>query len=100
MNPIASIARSGLDAAQTRLRVAANNIANVASEGFERQGVVATAQAGGGVTTSVVAAGAGAGEPLVDDLLAARQASYEFAANLKMVKTSFGLIGSLFDEQA
>jgi hypothetical protein len=100
MSSIAAIARSGLDAAQMRLRVAANNVANASTEGYVRQAVQATAQPEGGVVTQVVQAGGDTAVPLVDDLLAARQASYEFAANLKMVRTEFSMIGALIDDRA
>lgn len=99
MSSIASIARSGLAAAQTRIQVAAHNVANSATEGFTRQAVQAETVASGGVSTRVVDAGEGSAIPIADDLLNAKQASYEFAANLKMIKTESALLGSLLDDR-
>ncbi len=100
MSSIGSIARSGLAAAQARLQVAAHNVANSATEGFVRQAVQAGTLATGGVSTRVVDAGEGSAMPMAEDLVNAKQASYEFAANLKMVKAEFALLGALFDERA
>ncbi|MFN7550294.1 MAG: flagellar basal body protein [Pseudomonadota bacterium] len=100
MKAIEDIARSGIAAAQTRLRVAAGNVANAATDGFQRQAVQNTTVEGGGVVSRVVPEAVQPAIPLVQDLLAAKTARYEFQANLKMIKTSFGLIGSLFDDKA
>lgn len=100
MKAIEDIARSGIGAAQMRLRVAANNVANAATEGFQRQAVQTTTIEGGGVVARVVPQAVQPAVPIVQDLLAAKSARYEFQANLKMVKTSFDLIGSLFDDKA
>jgi len=99
MSSIGSIARSGLAAAQTRLQVAAHNVANSATEGFVRQAVQAGTAASGGVSTRVVDGGDGSALPMAEDLLNAKQASYEFAANLKMVKAEFAMLGSLIDDR-
>jgi flagellar basal body rod protein FlgC len=53
MNPVAAIARSGMNAAELSLRTAANNVANAMTPGFERQRVVAREAAGGGVQAQV-----------------------------------------------
>jgi flagellar hook protein FlgE len=100
MSSIFGVSRSGLEAAQVRLRVAAHNVANGATEGFQRQAVQATTVEGGGVITRVVPQAVQPAVPIVQDLLAAKAARNEFQANLKMVKTSFDLIGTLFDEKA
>jgi len=100
MSSIFGVSRSGLEAAQVRLRVAAHNVANVATEGFQRQAVQATTVEGGGVITRVVPQAVQPAVPIVQDLLAAKSARSEFQANLKMVRTSFDLIGTLFDEKA
>ena len=56
MNPVAAIARSGMNAAELSLRTAANNVANAMTPGFERQRVVAREAAGGGVQAEAQAA--------------------------------------------
>jgi flagellar hook protein FlgE len=100
MKALEDIARSGIAASQVKMRVAAHNVANAATEGFQRQGVQNTTVEGGGVIARVVPQAVQPAVPIVQDLLAAKSARYEFQANLKMVKTSFDLIGSLFDDKA
>ena len=68
MNMLSSTALSGLNAAQTRLGAAANNIANMNTPGFRRDEVNAVPQAGGGVSVSVGKA-ANEGPDLVRDVV-------------------------------
>ena len=68
MNVLSSTALSGLNAAQTRLGAAANNIANMNTPGFRRDEVSAVPQAGGGVSVSVQKADAGAFSLIITDL--------------------------------
>lgn len=91
-----SIAQSGLQAAQTRLDVSANNVANAQTEGFRALEVEATPQAGGGVSTQV-APGPIPGVDLATELVQQRAASYDFKASLKMIETADRLMGSLLD---
>jgi flagellar hook protein FlgE len=100
MKAIEDIARSGIAASQVKLRVAAHNVANAATQGFQRQAVQNTTVEGGGVVARVVPQAVQPAVPIVQDLLAAKSARNEFQANLKMVKTSFDLIGTLFDDKA
>lgn len=53
MNPVAAIARSGMNAAELSLRTAANNVANALTPGAQRQRVAAQEAAGGGVQAEV-----------------------------------------------
>ena len=99
MNSISSIAMSGLNAAQFRLDAAANNIANAQTPGFRRQQTVAEALPEGGVTSSVRQAD-GAGENLADDIVQTMVAAYSFKANLRVLQTESGLLGSLLDTHA
>ncbi len=99
MNSTASIALSGMNAAQTRLRASAHNVANLATEGFQRQQVQQTPQPGGGVTAQIGRAdvpGADLAQDVVDQL-AAKNA---FLANLAVFKTSNKMAGVLLDERA
>jgi len=53
MYDVSSIARSGMQAASTRLDVTANNIANVNTEGFKASRVTMSEQRNGGVDAKV-----------------------------------------------
>jgi flagellar hook-associated protein FlgK len=98
MNTI-SIARSGMNAAQLQLDVAANNIANSQTPGYKRQSSVQQAAPGGGVTSAVVTADT-AGESLAEDMVTQMSAGYAFKANLKVLQTQHHLLGALLDEEA
>lgn len=99
MSSISSIAQSGMNAAQTQLQSAANNIANLGTEGFHRQQVVQNERPQGGVTTSVTRAAA-AGPDLTADVVAQLQAKNAFLANLAVFKTGNKMAGALLDQQA
>lgn len=99
MASLASIALSGMNAAQTQLQVSANNVANLATPGYRREDVMQTPQAGGGVQTRTVQA-AVAGSSLETDVVAQLQARNSFLANLAVFKTSNRLAGALLDEKA
>ena len=91
MSDIASIARSGMAAAQTRLTAAASNIANRDSR----------EQLGGGVSAALVRdAEPQSGDGLGTDLVYALEARQAFQANLKVLKTQDQLLGSLLDTRA
>ena len=96
MTSISSIARSGMQAAQTALNSSAHNVANVNTEGFRRQQVSQSALADGGVST-IIAKSSHAGPDLQADLVAQLQAKNAFLANLKVFKTSDAMAGALLD---
>jgi flagellar hook protein FlgE len=85
MNSISSIARAGLQAAQMQMHVAAHNIANAQTSGFQRQ-----------------AAGlqAPAGAELVQDVVQQVAAMYTFQANVLTLQTQQKMLGSLVDTLA
>ena len=99
MSSIHSIALSGMAAAQTQLQVAAGNVANAQTDGYQRRAVQQTAQAEGGVAIQVVAA-AQPGEAMADDMVAQLQAKNAFLANLAMFKTDSRMAGALLDLKA
>lgn len=98
MNTISSIAVSGAHAASTRLDVAAHNVANAQTPGFQRQ-VVHQSQETAGVVTSVGKADE-VGEDLAADLVEQMAASYNYKANLKTIQTQDQMMGSLLDLKA
>jgi flagellar hook-associated protein FlgK len=99
MASISSIALSGMNAAQTQLGVAAGNVANGQTEGYQRRSVQQSAQADGGVSTEVVKA-AQAGPALEADMVAQLQAKNAFLANLSVFKTGNAMAGALLDQKA
>ncbi len=99
MNTISSIAVSGAHAASTRLDVAAHNIANAQTPGFQRQVVHQQSQETAGVMTSVGKVDE-VGADLAADLVAQMEASYNYKANLKTIQTQDQMLGSLLDVKA
>ncbi|MFC6838972.1 flagellar basal body protein [Xanthomonas theicola] len=99
MNSIASvssIALSGMRAAATGLQVRANNVANAATEGFQRQVPANQEAAGGGVVAQVTAAG-GAGRDLVEDMLGGLSARDDFQASARVLRAADTTLGGLLD---
>ena len=99
MASISSIALSGMNAAQTQLNASAHNVANLPTEGFHRQEVVASEQPSGGVVTSIQRS-ASAGAALETDMVNQLQAKNAFLANLAVFKTSNQMAGALLDKTA
>ncbi len=99
MNSIASIASSGLNAAQWGLNSAAHNIANLQTPGFRRQITAQAAQPEGGVSVSIGRAPE-PGSALVEDIVGQKLAGYSFQANVMTLKAWDRMLGSLLDTQA
>jgi flagellar hook-associated protein FlgK len=99
MSSIASIALSGLNAAQTKLNTTAHNVANLPTEGFRRQETVQTEQAGGGVATQVKRAPS-PGNALESDVVNRLEAKHAYMANLAVFKTHNSMTGALLDNKA
>lgn len=118
MNAVSAIARTGLSAATRRLEASASNIANARSGGalpgadgptvYTPRDVHLSAQAGGGVEASLVPSARDAllaydpqapfanaqgyvampAVELTQDMLNLAMASYDFAANLAVIRTA------------
>jgi flagellar hook protein FlgE len=101
MTAVSAIALSGLNAAQATLRASAHNVANLATDGFRRQQVVASTAADGadGVVTQAVTADA-AGHALEADVVAQLQAKHAFLANLAVFRAHDHMMGALLDARA
>lgn len=99
MTSISSIALSGMNAAQVTLNASAHNIANLNTPGFRRQEVVQSAQAGGGVSTTLTTANV-EGASLEADVVAQLQSKNTFLASLAVFKASNKLAGTLLDQTA
>jgi flagellar hook-associated protein FlgK len=96
---IEAIALTGIETGQTRLAVAANNIANAATPGFARQSVIQSAQPGGGTLSRVTAASDNSGS-LLDDQVNQLTASYAIQANVFSLKIAHDTLGTLLDQRA
>ena len=99
MSSISSISLSGMNAAQTQLGVAAGNLANSQTGGYQRRAVQQSPQADGGVSTQVVQVER-AGPALETDMVAQLQAKNAFLANLSVFKTGNAMAGALLDQKA
>ena len=99
MNSISSIAISGMQAAQQRLQSSAHNVANLATENFQREEVSARPRSGGGVDVRVQQAPT-SGTALEKDMVDQLQAKNAFLANLKVFKTADSLAGALLNKKA
>jgi flagellar hook protein FlgE len=94
MNSPATIALSGMNAAQTALQAAAHNIANLGTAGFRREQVVQATDPAGGTTAGLQRAAAPGNAPETD-LVGLLQAKNAFLANLAVFKASDRMSGSL-----
>lgn len=88
-----------MQAAQTRMRSSAHNVANLATDGFRRQEVRQSPQAGGGVQARVERAATSGPDP-VKDVVDQLQAKNAFLANLAVFKANDKIAGALLDETA
>ena len=100
MTSISQNALSGLAFAQRRLEVSAHNIANAATEGFQRQEVRGQTAPGGGVSFSVQRSEEPSSGLLVEDVVAQLEAKQAFAANLRSLRTENEILGRLLDIRA
>jgi flagellar basal body rod protein FlgC len=86
---------SGLRDATVRLDVAANNIANLPSEGFAPSRVFSAEAPGGGVEPTVIQDGDGV--DLVTEMVGLMMARLAFSANLSALAQTFETQRSLLD---
>ncbi|TSE21021.1 flagellar hook-basal body protein [Tepidimonas alkaliphilus] len=96
---VASIAASGMNAAQVSLQAAASNVANLPTEGYRR--IVARAEPlpSGGVRSQLERLPA-PGVDLPTDLVEQKKAITAFAANLQVFKAADRMAGSWLDIRA
>lgn len=100
MNVTASTILSGMNAAQTRMQVAAHNIANMNTQNFAPQEVAQSSAPGGGVTTSVSTSPNATGSNLETDMVQQLMAKHSFMANVAVFKSHNEMLGSLLDIRA
>ncbi len=99
---VMSVAASGMRAAQTRLSVAAENIANADTPGYRPALVDTVELSTGGVGTIVRRGdasdgGDGSGVDIAAEQVAMVRSATYFAANAAVVKTANRMLGSLLD---
>lgn len=113
VDTIGGIVHSGLDLQQKRLEVSASNVANVNTEGYEPQRVVAQERADGGVEAQVEGAGdaevadAAGTEPtpgytvdLVQEQVVQIESRAGFEANLRALEAADEMDRELLDVKA
>ena len=96
LSPLSFTSLSGMRVAQAALDASAHNIANLATPGFRRAGVVVTDTAAGGATASPTQA-AQARHAVASDMVDQLVAKNLFLANLAVFKTGDRLLGTLLD---
>lgn len=87
-------------AAQSGLRVAAHNIANLATPAVPRLQLQRSTVVDGGVRTQVLAGGPESATAPLEDLLAARNEMLAFNANASLVRHNDQMLGTLLDTWA
>ena len=100
MSSLASIASSGLQAAQMRLDASAHNVANMNTPNFRRSVVSQAARAEqGGVDASVQRA-PGTGVALEQEVVDQMSATYAFKASVQLLRAQDSTLGSLLNVKA
>lgn len=90
-----------MNVAQTRLDVAANNIANLNTDNFARKEVVQADLPQGGATVADVKAAVQSGSNLEADMVTLLQARNTYMANLSVFKSNNDmLMGMIIDIKA
>jgi flagellar basal body rod protein FlgG len=96
MDPSLAAAASGMEAADTMMGVAAGNIANEATPGYQEQQATLSAVPGGGVAVSSVGP-SGAGADLGEEMVQLLTASTMYDANARAFARIAGTLASSFD---
>jgi hypothetical protein len=94
-----AISLSGMNLSQQRLGVAAHNVANAQTPGFQRQEVVASAVESGGVSGQVVRTPQ-PGSALEADIITQMVAAYGFLLNRSVFGAQQRMMGTLLDTRA
>lgn len=98
MTTLTSVAAlSGVNAATLHLGVVAHNIANAQTPHFRRQVVAQAAQSSLGGVSANLDTSEFEGEDLPADIVAQKAASYQYIANLKVIKTQDDMTGALLN---
>lgn len=99
MSPLMNVSATGMQAAQARLHVSANNVANSQTEGFRADRVRQQAQPGGGVIAQVDQLPS-TGVDLLEERVEQLSAAVVFKANARMVNTADQALGQWLNTRA
>ena len=92
---------SGLHAAQTSFDVMANNVANIASEGFKPSRVeLRPVEPRSGVDVAAITPSDEEGTDLATEMVGMVVAKTMYAANARAFRVENDTVGALFDERA
>ncbi len=97
MNSVTSTALSGLQAAQSRLQVAAHDIASTATQDPQVQAAAAFTAPTSGATRPEVILAVAPGTSIESSLVGLLQAKQSFMANLSVFGVGDSMLGSLLD---
>ena len=97
MNDALSIARSGMQSAQVRLRNSAHNVANVLTPDFKNHRTVQVSQEGGGSRASTIIDREPREVSLASEFVEQSLASFQYKASVRVLQTNLDLKGSLLD---
>lgn len=97
MNDTLSIARSGMQSSQVRLRNSAHNVANMVTEDFRNHRTVQVSQAGGGSKASTQIDTQPREVSLTSEIVEQSRASLQFKASIRVLETDLDMKGSLLD---
>lgn len=97
MNDSLSIARSGMQSAEVRLRNSAHNIANSSTRDFKNHRTLQLARRGGGSDASTQVDAQSREVSLANESIEQSLAAFQFKASARVVKTDLDLKGSLLD---
>lgn len=113
IGPIGATAASGAQLGARVMQASAHNVANVTTDGFQAQRVVASEAAGGGVTSTVTPTGApsptilrdgalvtASNTSLVDEAVNRTAALATYQANLGVLRSSDEMTATLLDAVA
>lgn len=101
MVSVASIAYSGMQAAQLRLNASAGNVANISTPDYRRQVVnQQEAPGGAGVRATMERESSVQGTALEKEAVDQMSAAYAFQAGLKTIKVQDQMMGALLSVKA
>lgn len=97
MNDTLSIASSGLQSAQVRMRNSAHNVANLVTDDFKNHRTVQSSVAGGGSQASTRIDSTAREVSLVHEFAEQSRAKVQFQASTRVIATDLAMKGSLLD---
>ncbi len=100
MDDALTIARSGLQTAQVRMRNSAHNVANLVTDDFHNHRTVQASRAGGGSTATTRVDTSPREVSLVHEIVEQSRAKIQFKASARVIATDLDMKGTLLDALA